>query len=240
MRDLLLIPGLLNNAALFSGQVNELSNYCNFTIADHTKFETIAQIAEDILENQNAPEHFVLGGLSMGGYIAMEILRQAPERVRGLILMNTSARKDTPEQTERRKSFIKVTETGRFRGVTHHLLPNLVHEQFVNDPLVSNVIFDMTQEVGREGFIRQQRAIINRIDSRNSLKRVNVPACVIVGDDDKLTPPDRAREMAQLLPSAELHIIAKCGHLSALEHPGEVSEIIATFMMKCRNLYQVP
>ena len=81
MKNILLVPGLLNTPALFSGQVNELSSYYNFTIADHTRFETISQIAEDILENQNAPDQFVLGGLSMGGYICMEILRQAPERV---------------------------------------------------------------------------------------------------------------------------------------------------------------
>ena len=234
MKNILLVPGLLNTPALFSGQVNELSSYYNFTIADHTRFETISQIAEDILENQNAPDQFVLGGLSMGGYICMEILRQAPERVKGLILMNTSARSDSPEQKKRRLSFMKVSETGRFKGVTHHLLPNLVHSSFVEDPLVSNVIFDMAQEVGREAFIRQQKAIINRIDSRNSLKRVDIPACVIVGDDDKLTPPDRAREMAEILPSAELHILRNCGHLSALEHPGEVSEILANFMMKCK------
>lgn len=233
MKNIVLVPGLLNTPTLFAGQVNELSSYFNFTIADHTKFETISQIAEDILVNQ-APEEFVLGGLSMGGYIAMEIMRQAPERVKGLILMNTSARKDTQEQINRRLAFIKSSQAGRFQGVTGHLLPSLVHSQFVSDPLISNVIFDMAQEVGREGFIRQQKAIINRIDSRNSLKNVTCPACVVVGDEDKLTPPDRAREMAQLLPSAELHIIQNCGHLSALEYPGEVSEIIASFMMKCR------
>ena len=233
MKNILLIPGLLNTGALFSGQVNELSPYFNFTIADHTKFETISQIAQDILENQ-APDEFVLGGLSMGGYIAMEIMRQAPQRVKGLMLMNTSARRDTPEQTARRRSIIKISQEGRFNGVSAQLLPSLVHEQSVSDPLIANVIFDMAQEIGRDGFIRQQQAIINRIDSRGSLPNITCPACVVVGDSDKLTPPDVAREMAQLLPAAQLHIIEKCGHLSPLEHAGEISEIIAGFMMRCR------
>jgi pimeloyl-ACP methyl ester carboxylesterase len=232
MKNLVLIPGLLNTAALYNFQTNYLSNHFNVTIADHTKFETISQIAENILENQ-APEHFVLGGLSMGGYIAQEIMRQAPERIKGLILMNTSARKDTPEQTKRRLAVMKTTQSGRFKGVTKHLLPNLIHQDSINNTLITNVIFDMAQQIGQEAFIQQQQAIINRIDSRNTLKRVNVPACVIVGDSDKLTPPDKAREMATLLPSAELHILEKCGHLSPLECPNDIIEIIVNFMHKC-------
>ncbi len=232
MRNIVLIPGLLNTAALYNLQVNYLSNYYNVTVADHTQFETISQIAEDILINQ-APDNFVLGGLSMGGYIAQEILRQAPERVNGLILMNTSARRDTPEQTSRRMAIMNATQSGRFKGVTQHLLPNLVHKDALENPLITNVIIDMAQEIGRDAFIRQQKAIINRIDSRETLKKVTVPACVIVGNNDKLTPPDKAREMASLLPSAALHILENCGHLSPLECPDDVTEIIANFMHKC-------
>lgn len=232
MRNIVLIPGLLNTAALYNLQVNYLSNYYNVTVADHTQFETISQIAEDILVNQ-APDNFVLGGLSMGGYIAQEILRQAPERVNGLILMNTSARRDTPEQTSRRMAIMNATQSGRFKGVTQHLLPNLVHKDALENPLITNVIIDMAQEIGRDAFIRQQKAIINRIDSRETLKKVTVPACVIVGNHDKLTPPDKAREMASLLPSAELHILENCGHLSPLECPDDITEIIANFMRKC-------
>lgn len=232
MRNIVLIPGLLNTAALYNLQINYFSNYYNITIADHTKFETISQIAEDILINQ-APDRFVLGGLSMGGYIAQEILRQAPERVTGLILMNTSARRDTPEQTSRRMAIMNATQSGRFKGVTKHLLPNLIHKDSLENPLITNVIIDMAQEIGRDAFIRQQKAIINRIDSRDTLRRVTVPACVIVGDSDKLTPPDKAREMAELLPSAELHILENCGHLSPLECPDDITEIIANFMHKC-------
>lgn len=231
MRHIVLIPGLLNTSALFNLQSAYFNNHYNVTYADHTKFETIAEIAEDILENQ-APDEFVLGGLSMGGYIAQEMLRQAPERIKGLILMNTSARKDTPEQTNRRIAVMNATQSGRFKGVTKHLLPNLVHADTLENTLVTNVIIDMAKEVGRDAFIRQQKAIIHRIDSRNTLKRVDVPACVIVGDHDKLTPPERAREMASLLPAAELHILENCGHLSPLECPDDITEIVANFMRK--------
>ena len=232
MRHIVLIPGLLNTAALYNLQMNYLNHHYNITVADHTKFETISQIAEDILVNQ-APDKFVLGGLSMGGYIAQEILRQAPDRVMGLILMNTSARSDTPEQTARRTAIMNATQSGRFKGVTEHLIPNLIHPEALKNPLITNVIIDMAQEVGRDAFIRQQKAIINRIDSRETLRRVTVPACVIVGDSDTLTPPERAKEMASLLPSAELHILENCGHLSPLECPEDITEIIANFMYKC-------
>jgi pimeloyl-ACP methyl ester carboxylesterase len=232
MRHLVLIPGLLNTAALYNIQKNYLGNHYNITVVDHTRFETIAQIAEDILDNQT-PEKFVLGGLSMGGYIAQEILRQAPERISGIILMNTSARKDTPEQTKRRIASMMATEGGRFKGVTKHLLSSLIHKDNLDNKLMTNVIIDMAQELGRDAFIRQQKAIMHRIDSRNTLKRVTVPACVIVGDSDQLTPPEKAREMASLLPHAELHILENCGHLSPLECPDDVTEIIANFMRKC-------
>ncbi|MFT6262478.1 MAG: pimeloyl-ACP methyl ester carboxylesterase [Dasania sp.] len=232
MKNIVLIPGLLNTAALYNLQKSYLNNRFNITVADHTKFETIAQIAEDILVNQ-APDEFVIGGLSMGGYVAQEILRQAPHRVKGLLLMNTSARKDTPDQTKRRIAIMNATQSGRFKGVTKHLLPNLIHQDSLDNTLVTNVIIDMAQEIGRDAFIRQQKAIINRIDSRDTLTRVSVPACVVVGDSDKLTPPERAKEMATLLPSAELHIIERCGHLSPLECPEDVIEIIVNFMHKC-------
>ena len=235
MRNIVLIPGLLNTSALFNLQAYYLNSHYNAVYADHTKYETISQIAEDILINQ-APDEFVLGGLSMGGYIAQEMLRQAPERIKGLILMNTSARKDTPEQTNRRVAVMNATVNGRFKGVTKHLLPNLIHADALENPLVTNVIIDMAKEIGRDAFIRQQKAIINRIDSRETLKRVNVPACVIVGDHDKLTPPDRAHEMAKLLPAAELHILENCGHLSPLECPEDITEIIANFMHKISSL----
>ena len=230
MKNVLLIPGLLNTAALYAEVARDLSPYYNILNADHTKYETISEVAQDIL--QNAPEKFILGGLSMGGYAAMEIMRQQPERVEGLILMNTSARADTPAQTERRKAFMKISEIGRFRGVTKHLLPNLLDASNLDDSLIAGVIFDMAREVGRDGFIRQQKAIIRRIDSRVSLRRVTVPTCVIVGDNDKLTPPDRAKEMAGLIAGAELHIIPECGHLSPLERPDEVTQILHDFIAR--------
>lgn len=236
MRDIILVPGLLNTPALFAGQVNRLSQYYDFNVARHTEFSSIEEIASDILNNQDMPEEFIIGGLSMGGYITMEILRQAPHRVKGVIFMNTSARSDSDEQIERRKSFIDVSQKGVFKGITRHLLPRLIHQNSQENPLIAQVIFDMAQEVGRDAFIRQQTAIMNRIDSRESLKKIHVPVCMIVGDSDQLTPPDRAEEIVSLCPDAELHILEECGHLSALEYPEDVNDIISTFIEKCRDL----
>jgi pimeloyl-ACP methyl ester carboxylesterase len=227
--DLLFVPGLLNTRALYNAQIQHLSPYANFYIGDHTRHSTMPEIAHAIL--QAAPPTFSLIGLSMGGYISMEILRQAPTRVNKLVLMDTSARGDTPEQTTKRQAFMKSSLSGHFRGVTRQLMKTFVHPRHHQNRLVSDVIYDMALEVGRDAFIRQQNAIIHRIDSRESLRAITCPTHIICGADDSLTPPALAQEMADLIPNATLSLIPDCGHLPPLESPDEVSEILFKFLV---------
>jgi len=215
---LILLPGLLNDAALYAHQRAHLDDLVDrILVPDITTDPDIRDLAAAIL--RDAPERFALAGLSMGGYVALEILRQAPERVERLALMDTSARADGESQRRRRTGLIELSEKGRFKGVTPRLLPQLIHESRMEDRDLVDTIFAMAARIGKDGFIRQQRAILSRSDSRDLLPGYAGPALVMVGDSDKLTPPSLAEEMAELLPNVTFRVVEKCGHLPVLEHP---------------------
>lgn len=225
---LILVPGLLCDERLFAPQVDALSGLADIAIADTTPFDSVAASAAAILAH--APRRFALGGLSMGGYVAFEILRQAPERVLGLALLDTSARPDSPEQIQRRTDFIALAERGKFKGVTPQLLPMLVHKDRLNDTALTNVVFGMAEAVGKDAFIRQQCAIMARPDSRPLLPAIRCPTLVVVGRDDLITPPAIAEEMADAIPDANLVTIKWCGHLSSLEQPEAVSDALTAWL----------
>ncbi len=212
-----LIPGLGTDSRLYSGQIPALWRFGPVMIANQMRQDALADIAADILAH--APWRFALAGLSMGGYVALEIMRQAPERVQKLALLDTTARPDTPEQTARRRAQIELVQAGRFREIPGLLFPALVHTSRRNDPDLRAVVEEMFFDAGPEAHIRQQTAIMGRPDSRPGLSAIRCPALVAVGDGDELTPPELAREMADAIPGARLVIAPECGHLSVLERP---------------------
>jgi len=177
-----------------------------------------------------APPRFALAGLSMGGYIAFEIVRQAHERVAALALLDTSARPDTPQQSERRDAQIAMAREGRFAEVSDLLWPVLVHRDRQDDADLKAVVRLMADETGPDAFIRQQTAIKTRPDSRPDLADIRCPCLVIVGDGDTLTPPELAREMADGIPGAGLVTVPGSGHLSTLERPEAVNAGLASLM----------
>lgn len=225
---LILIPGLICTAELWEAQVAALADLAEITVADHRQHDSMAALATAILEQ--APERFALAGLSMGGYIALEIMRQAPDRVERLALFDTNARADTPEQSERRRGFIALAERGRFLGISPRMIHDLVHPEHASDRRIANTIVRMARETGREAFIRQQTAIINRIDSRPYLSRISCPTLVACGRDDKLTPLELHEEMARMIRGAELRVIEHCGHLPPLEQPEETTRILRDWL----------
>jgi len=176
-----------------------------------------------------APPKFALIGLSMGGYVAFEILRQAPGRVAKLALLDTTARPDAPEQTEARKRQIEMAHDGRFGGIAQLLFPRFVAASRHGDRALQSLVRAMAEQTGPEAFVRQQTAIMNRADSRPSLKDIHCPTLVVVGTDDTLTPPDRAAEMAVGIAGARQVVVPNCGHLSTLEQPPAVTEALVTF-----------
>jgi pimeloyl-ACP methyl ester carboxylesterase len=224
----LLIPGLLCSARLYGPQIPHLWRIGSVTVADHTRSANIADVARRILAD--APGHFHLVGLSMGGYVALEILRQAPGRVGKLALLDTAARADSPEQTERRHVLIKLATTKGLRAVNDVLFPRLVHQSRSDDKALRAVIDSMAEEVGVDAFVRQQMAIMGRSDSRPGLPAIRCPTLIVVGDSDQITPPALAEEMAAAIPGARLEIIATCGHLSTLEEPEAVNRLLMGFL----------
>lgn len=228
MTPIVLIPGLVCTAELFAPQVAALWPRGPVTIASTLAADSIQGLAADILAN--APPRFALSGLSMGGYIALEIMRQAPERVTRLALMDTAARPDTPEQTEMRKGLIDQALGGNYGKVLAQTMPNLVHPSRRADrPLIDQLI-RMGHELGPEVFARQQTAIMGRIDSRPHLAAIPVPTLCLVGDKDALTPPDRAEEMADAIPNARLAVIPDAGHVSTLEQPEAVNAALLEWL----------
>lgn len=221
------IPGLLCTEILWAPQIAAFSDH-PILVADHRSHESIANIAASILNA--APDRFALAGLSMGGYVAMEILRKAPERVSRLALLDTNARPDTAEQSERRRFLIELARKKDFRKIPHLLYPGFVHESRENDQGLLETVVEMAMETGEEAFIRQQTALINRIDSRPGLGNIACPTLVLVGDGDRLTPPDLAREIHDLIPGSRLAVIEGSGHLSTLEEAAKVTAELLAWM----------
>ena len=228
---LILIPGLLCDHSLWSHQVGFLSRVADCTITDrHMHRDSIGDIAEAIVAE--APARFALAGLSMGGYIALEICRQFGERVDRLALLDTSARADTPAQTVRRESLMARCRDGQFRSVPETLYPLMVHSDRLTDETLKAQIVGMALRAGPEVFVRQEQAIIDRIDQVPNLSKISCPTIVICGEQDQLTPLECAEEMALNIRQAELVVVRNCGHMSTMEKPAEVSSVLYDWLAK--------
>jgi pimeloyl-ACP methyl ester carboxylesterase len=219
---LVLVPGLSCNAALYASQWPALADGRPILVADHARDETLSAIVQRLLAA--APPRFALCGLSMGGYVAFEVLRQAPERVTRLALLDTSARPATPETNLPREQMIALAEKGAFDNVTTLLWQKLVAPARLADEPLRLLVRRMADEVGVDGFVRQQKAIMQRPDSRPVLAGLSIAVLVLVGAEDEITPVAEARDMAGLAGArARLAIVPGCGHLSTLEAPEAVT-----------------
>jgi pimeloyl-ACP methyl ester carboxylesterase len=227
---IVLVPGLNCSASLYADQIPALWQFGPVIIADHRRDDSMAAIARRVLAA--APPRFALAGLSMGGYIAFEILRQAPGRVAKLVLLDTGAGAEVPERTAQRKPLIQLAQQGRFAEITDNQFPLLVYRQRHGDAALKAAVRAMNEETGPEAYCRQQQAIIGRTDSRPGLAAIACPTLVLVGDDDQLTPPVLAREMAASIPGARLVVVPECGHLSTLERPQAVNEALVAWMRR--------
>lgn len=221
MTPILLVPGLVCTAEVFAPQAAALWPYGAVTIASTLEGGSIHDIAAAILAD--APPRFALAGISMGGYISFEILRQAPERVLKLALLDTSARPDAPEQTAARRAAMERARNGEFAALLEEFTTSFMHPSHRADAALLDINVRMGLTVGIDGFIRQTEAIIGRIDSRPSLPAIAVPTLVLVGDADPLTPIELSREIVAGIPQARLAVIDECGHGSTLEQPEAVN-----------------
>lgn len=222
------LPGLLCSPRLYAEQVPALWRYGPVSVANHQDADDVAGIADQILAT--APPRFALVGLSMGGYLAFAIMRQAPDRVARLALLDTTARPDSPEQTRHRHEQIALARAGRFGEVLDTLYQAWVRPARHGDAPLRRTVRQMADENGPEVFARQQTAIMHRPDSRPGLAAIGCPTLVLVGADDSLTTPEHAREIADGVPGARLVVLPDCGHLSTLEQPAAVTAALVDWL----------
>ena len=226
---LLLLPGMPLDAALWEHQTRHLAEIADPRVGDLTGHDSMAELAASLLSQ--APPRFALAGLSMGGYVAFEILRQAPERVSKLALIDTSARPDTPEQTANRKQAVELARRGRLRHVTSLSVSKLIHPDRQTDQRLVESIHAQAQRIGPEGYERQQTATMHRPDSRPGLGAIRCPTLVLCGRQDAITPPDLHAEIAEGIPGARLVIVEDCGHLAPMEQPQAVTALLREWLL---------
>jgi pimeloyl-ACP methyl ester carboxylesterase len=227
---LLLLPGLLTDARLFEPQLRGLAQIADPVVADLAGADNIAALAKGAIARM-PPGRFAVAGLSMGGYVALEVMRQAPERVSALALLNTNARPDTAEGTANRRRLMALAEKD-FPAVNAALVPKLLHPDHAKDARLVKLLDDMAFAIGVEGFKRQQEAIIGRIDSRAHLGAIRVPAMVLAAREDQIMPLEVSEEMAHGIPGARLEMVEHCGHLSSLEQPDAVTALLRAWIQR--------
>ena len=225
---LALLPGQLTDRALWAHQIEALADLAESRVADFATQDSVAGMAHSVLAMM--PARFALAGLSMGGYVAMEVMRQAPERVGLLALLDTSARRDTPTRTEDRKAYVAQARVGVFKGVTRRALEMYLHPDRVEERALADAVMAMTACFGRDVFFRQQAAAMGRPDSLPGLPRIACPTLVLCGRQDRLTPVACHEEIAAAIPGATLTVIEDCGHLSPMERPEEVTAALRAWL----------
>jgi len=225
---LVLVPGLTCTARLYGPQVAALWPFGPVMVADHRRDADMAAIAARILND--APPRFALAGLSMGGYIAFAMLRQARERIAKLALLDTAARPDTPEQTAGRHTQIAMAQSGRYGEIPELAIPRYLNAKHQRDDRLTAIVSQMIAETGPEAFVRQQQAIMSRPDSRPLLASIRCPTLVVVGDADVATPAELNKEIADAIPSAKLVTIRDSGHLTTIEQPDAVNAALTEWL----------
>jgi pimeloyl-ACP methyl ester carboxylesterase len=223
-----ILPGLLLDSDCYEHQITRLRESTGVSVADLTASDSIAGLARDALEQAPA-RRFALAGHSMGGYVAFEILRQAPERVERLALFNTNARADSPEAAQNRRRLMELAEKD-FPAVIQALMPRLMRAEALADPDKSGTIGAMALAIGKEAFVRQENAVLGRIDSRPHLAKIACPTLVVAGREDAIMPLEFLEEIARGVPKATLAVIERCGHMPSLERPEELTELLVSWL----------
>ncbi len=222
------LPGHLCTGRLFDPQLLAFGDQAQCKVGNLNGADTVALMAKHVLDH--APEKFSLVGLSMGGYVSMEIMRQAPHRVERLALLDTSAAPDRPEQLERRNSDMQLAKDHGMTALTALLYERWLLPAHANDVALRAVIDLMAQDIGVVNQRLQQKAILNRPDSRRTLQGIACPTLVLCGRHDQVTPLSAHEEMAALIPNARLQVVEECAHLSTIEQPSAVSKALREWL----------
>ncbi len=227
--SLVWLPGLLCDGTLFEDINQMMPSWVAPQCPTLASMPSMEELAQKVL--QDAPQEFVLGGLSMGGILAFEVYRQAPDRVRGLVLMDTNAADEKPEVTQKRDALVSRALSGEFERITPDtLMTVLIHPSRLQDKALTERIEGMAINVGLEVFEAHAKALATRPDARPLLADIQVPTLVITGKQDLLCPIDNHLEMARHINDVALHVIPDCGHLSSMEVPEKVAQIISNWL----------
>lgn len=226
---LVLLPGLAANAAMWRGQIDALADPWQPAVADvNSHHDTIEAMAGALLARHAGD--LVLCGASMGGIVAMEAARQAPQRIRALALLGTNARPETDDMRALREGAIELFAKGQVREV---IAPNVAlafHPDQAQDATLTSAYLEFVLGAGAAQLIRQNRAIMARPDARPHLPKLRCPTLVMCGDADQLTPPECSHEIATLVPGAELVMVPRCGHMLTMEKPGVVNATLKSWL----------
>jgi pimeloyl-ACP methyl ester carboxylesterase len=229
MMQLVLVPGLASNAVMWRHQLAALPQRLQPVVTDvHTRHDTIAAMARALLDEH--PGDLLLCGASMGGIVAMEVARQAPQRVKALALLGTNARPETDDMRRLRHAAIELFESGRAAEVLRANLPLAFHASRATDAQLTQTYLDFVLQAGATQLIRQNRAIITRPDARAHLAKLSCPVLVMCGDSDQLTPPECSQEIAALVPNGRLVIVPLCGHMLTMEQPELVNATLLDWL----------
>ena len=229
--NILLIPGMLCSELLWSPQIQVLSSFANVYIADHSSHDDIKKIAETILTRIS--DDFSVAGFSYGGFLVFELLRQAPERIKKVILLNTKANAADPEfEIPLFGKLVKRAAVEGIEAVVKELMPLLVAGPVVTNSDIYNTIIKMASATGYSRYKNQTCALLGRPDSRAELPEIRCPVLVIGGDRDLMTPPEQQEDIAAQTVVSRLEILEGCGHLSTLEKPYQVTELMCEWLTK--------
>jgi pimeloyl-ACP methyl ester carboxylesterase len=226
MQTLVMIPGLGSDAAVWKRTITALNSEVNCLVGDTLSDRSLRGMAQRILDQ--APETFSLAGVSMGGMVALEMMKIAPERVTRLALIDTNARADAIARKAYRYLANLVAITGDFERLSERSVKSLVHPSTPND--VRAELAEMGARVGVKTYIRQNGAVAARKDLRPVLQGIAVPTAVVVGSEDRLTPVELSQEIHNLTPGSTLHVIPGCGHLPPIEKPTVLAAILLGLM----------
>ena len=222
-QPVVLLPGMMCDARLFAPQIAAMSALHPVTVMPLVGHAQVSELAYNVL--QAAPTAFALMGLSMGGIVAMEIIRQAPQRVTRLALFDTNHLSDTPERANLRNKEIQRVHNGELKAVIRDdMKPNYLAPN-ENKQAILDLCMSMAQALGPQVFIQQSRALQTRSDQTATLAKINVPTLIACGESDTLCPIERHQFMHELVPNSELQIIKGAGHLPTLEQPAVTTNI---------------
>ena len=225
MKTLVLLPALLCNEGLFSPQIAALKDRTNIVVPDLSRDTTIAAAAQRILSEIPA-EKFCLCGISMGGYVAFELMRQAPERIEALCLTDTNPFGETEQSSKNRAVMIARAQTDGLESIVESSQFSVLAPENRDKPLIKELLPKMVFETGLHGYVNEQKTIMSRPDSRDLLKKIACPTLVAGGELDKLSTPAIMDDMARQIPNAERIVIKNSGHFPPLENPDAMTEVL--------------